>query len=444
MTATSDDKRNKFLEIDYRLENYWKPNNPQRPKIKTIVCKCPRIKCHGFILQGTNQCGSCNTLVCLDCRHEVNPSHVCDPQTIETIKLIESESKPCPGCGISIHKIEGCYQMWCTQCHTTFHYRTGEILKEAIHNPHYVEWLKSVKPTSIETTCNDDVISLEHLDLNLKQCGACSQQYNLVTSMRQTCDHLLGIKQETEYKVDKLADEFRAHNTRMEYILNNITMIEFKKTLYRKFKQVCKYRDDVALVDTIVVYIHSLLYHYIFKTMDWMDIKIHLDDFVDNVNHESNRLVKLYNGLVPTIKFRGYKLYANVNNGRESLYVNKVEKNKGDCNVCCEMKQIFKCDECEYMSCKDCFERVVFNSINEASCINCKVHFDKGVLVSKLGRNWYEKKYKLHLYDLLFEREELQFEKSCEFYRLQQERDTLYKEWKFLMYKEYKERFSNY
>ena len=43
-----------------------------------------------------------------------------------------------------ISKIDGCNQMWCTQCHVAFDWKTGAI-QNSVHNPHYFEWLRKNK-----------------------------------------------------------------------------------------------------------------------------------------------------------------------------------------------------------------------------------------------------------------------------------------------------------
>ena len=69
----------------------------------------------------------------------MDENHVCKQEDIDTFKMIVKETRQCPTCSTNIYKIEGCDQMWCTQCHTAFSWRTGRI-ETVIHNPHYYEY----------------------------------------------------------------------------------------------------------------------------------------------------------------------------------------------------------------------------------------------------------------------------------------------------------------
>ena len=41
-----------------------------------------------------------------------------------------------------IFKISGCNQMFCTQCHVAFDWRTLQIETGVVHNPHFMQWLQ--------------------------------------------------------------------------------------------------------------------------------------------------------------------------------------------------------------------------------------------------------------------------------------------------------------
>ena len=54
----------------------------------------------------------------------------------------EKDTKKCPTCYSLIHKIDGCDQMWCTQCKTAFSWNTLKI-ENKVHNPHFYEYLRA-------------------------------------------------------------------------------------------------------------------------------------------------------------------------------------------------------------------------------------------------------------------------------------------------------------
>jgi hypothetical protein len=105
------------------------------------VFPCINLNCKGF-LDNDFKCGLCTIQVCKECHEECKEHHKCDPNNVETVKAIQSETKPCPNCNTNIYKIIGCSQMFCTMCHTAFDWETGAIVRGRMHNPHYFEWLR--------------------------------------------------------------------------------------------------------------------------------------------------------------------------------------------------------------------------------------------------------------------------------------------------------------
>lgn len=83
---------------------------------RAFLCKCPDESCRGF-LSTQYKCGVCSKFTCQECREivgmEQNAPHTCDPGTVETVRLIRKESKPCPCCGTAIFKIDGCGELTC-------------------------------------------------------------------------------------------------------------------------------------------------------------------------------------------------------------------------------------------------------------------------------------------------------------------------------------------
>lgn len=107
---------------------------------RQFIHACPNNECRGF-LSNRWKCGICDKYTCPDCHELKEEEHVCDPNVVENVKLLQKDTKPCPKCASQIYRIDGCDHMWCTSCHTGFHWITGRI-ENRPENPHYYEWLR--------------------------------------------------------------------------------------------------------------------------------------------------------------------------------------------------------------------------------------------------------------------------------------------------------------
>lgn len=141
-------KRDRNNEL-YNMQ--FNSNNGEEKEKKVFIKKCPVDDCEGF-LSSSWKCGVCSTWVCPDCfeikgktndeltKQQLDAQHTCDPNSLETAKMIKAETRGCPSCGVPIFKISGCDQMWCTQCKVAFSWRTGRRVHGVIHNPHFYEF----------------------------------------------------------------------------------------------------------------------------------------------------------------------------------------------------------------------------------------------------------------------------------------------------------------
>lgn len=126
-----------------------------------IPCRAP--VCRGFVSLADRHCGMCRAVHCTQCWEVRDVGHLCDDGYVKTVDMLKRDSTSCPKCATMIFKTDGCNQMFCTQCHTAFDYRTGKVETGPVHNPHYFEWLRTRPDVDPVPTCDrDPVASLIH------------------------------------------------------------------------------------------------------------------------------------------------------------------------------------------------------------------------------------------------------------------------------------------
>lgn len=95
-----------------------------------FIKKCPTEKCKGYLDENC-LCRVCNTKLCSQCYQVEKDDHKCKADDIATINLLKQDTKPCPKCGIGVHKIAACDHMWCTGCNSGFDWQTGLPLDDS-------------------------------------------------------------------------------------------------------------------------------------------------------------------------------------------------------------------------------------------------------------------------------------------------------------------------
>lgn len=98
-------KRKKEIQIHNGAVTTTSNNN-------RFIRSCPADGCRGF-LSSQWKCGICELWTCPDCHEVKGPDrdcdHTCDPNSVETAKLLAKDTKPCPKCHSNIFKISGCF-----------------------------------------------------------------------------------------------------------------------------------------------------------------------------------------------------------------------------------------------------------------------------------------------------------------------------------------------
>lgn len=140
-------KLHKKYQLEIELTNSITGVKSSTSEKKQFMHKCGNGECKGFLSTQWN-CAVCEGKTCSKCfvyiGKENHDTHECKEDDVKTAEFIKKDTKPCPKCATPIHKIIGCDQMWCTQCHVAFSWKNGTISHtNNIHNPHYFQFLRS-------------------------------------------------------------------------------------------------------------------------------------------------------------------------------------------------------------------------------------------------------------------------------------------------------------
>ena len=271
-------QRRRNLEIEYNNGG----NVMTATERRQFVRACPEETCRGF-LSTAWKCGLCDKYTCPDChvvkgtRNDVE--HVCNPEDLETAKLLDRDTKPCPKCGTGIFKIDGCDQMWCTQCHTAFSWRTCRI-ETHVHNPHYYEWQRrnngGTAPRNIgDLVCGREIVQRTATDFvaHIREKTAVPstnsegrRKWAFPANGAAVCDTITLIVQSVihlqrvqlpYYQVNHIEDN---QKYRIQYLRNYISKEEFKNKIQRANKDHSKKREIGNVMHLFIETVTDIMY----------------------------------------------------------------------------------------------------------------------------------------------------------------------------------------
>lgn len=305
-------KTHEYRNALYFVSQFGRPrptrqgrNQTEEPRSSwNFVMKCPAGDCQGFV--GLNwKCGLCATHVCKECRDPLMASledatHVCDPEKVLTAKAIQKEAKPCPNCASQISKIDGCDQMWCTQCQTAFSWRTGEI-ETRVHNPHYFEWMRRngtpatpAAPPVQNAECLTPVEVIEQVIYYNRE------NHDIMTWCRFMRHYQAEIRYLNRLTRDEKT-ETKKHNLRVQRLVSEIDDTAWKVALQRIEKAQQKNRRVMQVIELYVQAGIDILRESLLETADKAAVCQQLVELRTYCNDQLLAIQTRYKNVVPDL-----------------------------------------------------------------------------------------------------------------------------------------------
>jgi len=299
--------RNKLREIRIIRDKTRNELGKAQVERKEFIMRCQVSECKGF-LSTAYKCELCSAFTCSKCLEVINENHECKPENIASAETIKKETKPCPKCSTRIHKIDGCNQMWCTNCNTPWDWITQKVVFGTVHNPHYYAYLKTQNgvvpraPGDMQCGGIPDINILQHYIRILPPTFLDIGRFihNCVYSMHR-------IVVDTNFRIG----DFNRHESfetnlaevRVLYMLNRIDDKEFSKRICMIYQKRDKSRSNIRLLELITTIGTDLIQRY-FKMIETISCSSIFNETCKLI-HEFNQLIEYYESL----RIKNLKLY---------------------------------------------------------------------------------------------------------------------------------------
>lgn len=231
---------------------------------RKFIRKCANGDCRGF-LSNNLKCNICEKWACGDCREVKGDTrdaeHTCNPDTVESIKILGKETRECPKCSYKIYRIEGCRQMYCTPeyggCGTAFDWVTLRI-ETKIHNPHYYEFMRKQGTLQREA---GDIICGRELDAHFS--NELNKKIKINKNKKTIFDMIRQIQHTIEVDLLKFTPRTRQQGNldlRILYMRNKINAETMKKDIQKREKENNKKQEIFNVIQMFIQCVTDIFY----------------------------------------------------------------------------------------------------------------------------------------------------------------------------------------
>jgi hypothetical protein len=240
-------------ELEYK-RNLIRPFEVRRERNEVMI-HCPSSDCRGFV-ENTMACGICSRRICETCHEIDSAGHACRPETVESVRLMQNDTKRCPNCAVRIFKTTGCPQMWCTHCNSGFDWDTGEPVRGIIHNPHYYQYLEAHGGHLPPAGCDGvGFVTTEELLHALRSIECPAELFHPLIEVYRHMIHYHQVdlpRLPTRFSHDSNLD------LRVRFLINGMSEEEFKTKLQRRQKDTEKKIEYRDILETYIFLLNDM------------------------------------------------------------------------------------------------------------------------------------------------------------------------------------------
>jgi hypothetical protein len=279
-----------------------------------FIRPCPSNECKGY-LSSSLKCGLCDIWGCKDCHMAKNSrddsDHKCNPDDVATVKLLCHSTKPCPKCTVAIYKIEGCDQMWCTQCHTPFEWNTLRIVdetNETIHNPHFYQHQRDINggvaPRNAGRVLRDggmcgEIPTFRDLNYKMKTARYSTEEKDIVINNLRLAAHVQFVILPRYRNIMQIDDN---SDLRVKYLMGDLSEKKWESELKKRNKKREKDRSIELILTMFYTSVNNLLGNIIVCDRQVRKlIVIEMIELKDYVNKELRYVCDQFKNKVPYI-----------------------------------------------------------------------------------------------------------------------------------------------